>query len=318
MSLVRRENSLKMDKVAIVREKHEPKKVLEEEEYLGRMAKIIKRDFFSTGGSSDFGMTPNSFDPEQSNRTYYETPGTSRTNLSTTSSIKSRQEACSMRLNEFLEKYTSEDNAYFERLQRKELQRHRVKFPWLYTDRDDHNKHTKEQLKLPSIHEQFSSDHSKIIPATMIGWPYNPRNSLFYPPSDIDRTKRQHQSTVNPRSSKYMKEPIFKEPLSHRGDLTRQKKFNRFTDKIGIDGKLLNGLETPSMNGYSYVPPPETPRIIDDQPKLKSETSRFYIPNESPRDNLAHKVYQEKVAKNIRTPKTDTTRTSKKTQIQLF
>lgn len=232
------------------------KKVLEEEEYLGRMAKIIRRDFFSEI----------EFPTSDTNQT----PVTDRTELSTTSSVRSRGDACSLGLNEYLEKYTSEDNAYFEKLQKKELKRHRLKYPWLYK---------------------------------------NKCNSLFYPPDESDkRLSFPKKTTSTIHSSKYMNEPL---PVKDSQPKVRS--FKGFSDKIGIDGKLLNGSETPNINGYSFIPTPETPGPSTEEKRMKTDLNKFYIPNESPRDELAHRVYQEKVAKVIRTPKSGPSGTPLKT-----
>uniref|UniRef100_A0A6G1SG73 Protein DGCR14 n=1 Tax=Aceria tosichella TaxID=561515 RepID=A0A6G1SG73_9ACAR len=299
----------------------EPKrKVLEEDEYLGRMAKIIKRDFFSHTGQGDLAdgeeSTPSLLGSERTNTTsFYDTPGTDRTAISATSSVRSRQAACSMRLNEFLHNYTSEDNAYFDKLQAKELKRHRLKYPWLYRAHNKNNKH-KGQFSLKA--KESSAQDVK-----MIDFDHNPRNSLFYPPSDNPVQDRPSSSTVNYESSKYMREPIFKDPLPV-GELRDRPKtgLNRFKDKIGIDGKLLNGSETPSMNGYSYIPPPETPVLVADTTRVKQETNRFYLPGESPRDALAHRLYENKIANKIRTPKSstrsDTTKTPKNKLDMIF
>lgn len=239
-------------------------KVLEEDEYLGRMSRIIRRDFFSTPGQASnletpsFGMT--------------DTPCSSRTEYSSTSTIRSREESCSLRLNEYLQKYTSEDNAYFEKLQKKDLKRHRLKFPWLY--RNNPRKLDYNTLALQSS-----------------------------PMLSIEGSKSQ--STVNYGSNKCIGESHFKEPLPVKN--IHRRSLNRFNDKIGIDGKLLSDEEPPSINGYSFIPAPETP--IREEPKIKVETNRFFIPNESPRDELARRLYEQKVAKNIRTPRTDAGRT---------
>lgn len=301
MSIISTPSTNKRDSdedIAIVEERIASKKVLEEDEYLGRMAKIIRRDFFP---DSEFPTEPStSHRNDQSEQLYSVTPGTDASQFSTTSSLRSRYESCNMGLNEFLKKYTSEDNAYFEKLQRKDLKRHRLKYPWLYEDKTNHTERVREQLKLPSASDQSNNVNSRAS-NRLIDWPHNPKNSLFYPPKE-EELSRERPSTVNYNSNRLAIEHVFKEPLPSRS-IMRTSAVNKFSDKIGIDGKLLNGLDTPTVNGYSFIPPPETPKqlTIEDS-KFKQETNRFYIPCESPRDELAHRVYQEKVAKNIRTP----------------
>lgn len=292
----------KDDEVMIVGERTAKKKILEEEEYLGRMAKIIRRDFFSDiefpngieQPSSSFRMT------DRSNQT----PGTNQSRFSTTSSLRSRREACSLSLNEFLQKYTSEDNAYFEKLQRKELKRHKANYPWLYRDKGGHNKTIQQQLKLPSLEEQVSTSH-KDPPNHMIDWPHNPKNTLFYVPENKELANTT-QSVINYHSNKYINDPIFKEP---RPVMTKQRCFKGSSDKIGIDGRLLDGSENSSAIPVLPLLLPNfdaTPRPVIDSCSSAYSANRFYIPNESPRDELAHRLYEEKVAKVTRTPKTGT------------
>lgn len=246
------------------------KKILEEDEYLDRMAKIIKRDFFSDSSATPL-IDCQGF-----------TPATDRTNSTTTSSVRSRREACSLSLNEFLDKYTSEDNAYFEKLQRKELKRHRSRFPWLY---DKRQKKASQTLAVTS---------SSSSPLSIEG------------PS---REKDRQQSTINYHSNKFL-DYRFKEPLPVSGT-SKTATFNRFNDKFGIDGRPLSESLTPLRKDEpSPFIVPDTPKPTVLEHKVKTEPNRFYIPNESPRDELAHRVYQEKVAKNIRTPKTNPHRDS--------
>lgn len=240
------------------------KKVLEEDEYLGRMEQIIKRDFFS---DSTVGPTVDSDGF---------TPATDRTDFTTSNSIRSRKEACSLSLNEFLDKYTSEDNAYFEKLQRKELKRHRMRFPWLY---DKDRKKACQTLAITS-----SSSNQLSIEGSSGG-------------------KLRKQSTINYHSNKFI-DYRFKEPLPATS--TVKTSFSRFNDKFGVDGRPLSESMTPQRKDEQtpfLLPDIASPIVVEQ--KIKTEPNRFYIPTESPRDELAHKVYQEKVAKNIRTPKTN-------------
>lgn len=285
------------------------KKILEEDEYLNRISKIIRKNFFpDIEFSNDVSDTPKTYsNTDVTGSTYHHTPSTDRTHLSSASSFASHQAPSNLNLNEFFERYTSEDNAYFENLQKKEIRRHRSKYPWLYDDKSDHNKRIREQLELPSIREQASSSGSGAS-TKMIDWPHNPKNTLFYAPDKNSTQSNKPQSTINYRSNKCMNEPYFKQPLLPT-NAPRPKVFTGFADKIGIDGKLANGSETPSINGYSFIPAPETTKPTLLEPRVKSEANRFYIPSESPRDELAHRVYQEKVAKVTRTPKKESSGT---------
>lgn len=281
------------DEVEVVAVRQAPKKILDEDEYLDRMAKIIRRDFFP---NMEFAEDKSETVYEASGRGFASTPGTNRTQSSITSSVASHRQSTSLSLNEYLEKYTSEDNAYFDKIRRKELKKHQAKYPWLHSRQDDHNELVKNQLELPSYAQQVS-DSSKSTSNQMVDWPYRTRNTLFYPTSQAHETKRP-SSTINYRSNSFSDELVFKVPAPRP---EKPRLIGRFKDKIGIDGKFLDGSETPMMN--SYVPPPEAPATSS--ATIKSESNRFYIPSESPRDQIAHKMYQERIAKVARTPRSD-------------
>lgn len=268
-------------------------KVLEEDDYLDRMSAIIKRDFFPHMDNTERSQDLNS-------RYLGETPGTPASWFSTSESVGSRQESCALRLNEFLERYTNEDNAYFEKMQKKDMKKHRAKYPWLYKSLEAND--IEAQLKLPSIEEQASADNSSN--KKIVSWRYNPKNALFYPPNE-NHSRNRSSSTINYNSNKYSREPIFKVPVTPNSDY-RPVVMSRFKDKIGVDGKLLDGSETPKINGYSYIPAPETPIPSIATTSVKVESDNFYLPSQSPRDELAHKLYEKRVAKAIRTPKIKT------------
>lgn len=253
------------------------RKILEEDEYLGRMASIIKRDFFSNPDA-----TP-SIDCDGF------TEATDRTDTTTSSSVKSRKQACSLSLNKFLEKYTSEDNAYFEKLQRKDLKRHRARFPWLYEGKQ---KKTSNTPILVSSSAVLSIEGPK-------------------------KESAQPQSTINYHSNRCL-DHLFKEPapVSNPGKI---RTLGCFKDKFGIDGRPLGESETPLEEATTFFIS-ETPKPAISDQRIKIETNKFYIPNESPRDQLAHRLYQEKVAKNVRTPKTNSHRdtSSRRTDKLLF
>lgn len=249
---------------------HKPKqKVLEEEEYLDRMSKIIKRDFFAnheTPGTSH-------------GQSCLNTPATGRTDCSSTSSTRSRKESCSMRLDDFLDKYTSEDNAYFEKQQKKELRRHRSRYPYLYRDGN--------QLQIASTQGSRALESSKT----------STRPSI-------------KESTVNYSSNRYIQAPLFKEPLPIKAPSDRPRLMGRTSEKVGIDGKMLDGSDTIT---FSEPLLPQTAKACDiPVAEVKLETKdRFYIPNESPRADLARRLYDEKVASKIRTPRSSTRYDSK-------
>lgn len=274
------------------------KKVLEEDEYLNRMSNIIKRDFFPHHDPHNWNLNSEYND----DCAHLDTPGSQ---ISTTSSVRSRNASCKLGLNDFLSRYTSEDNAHFERIVRRAQRRNQRKYPCSQNKIKAHNIEVKDQLNLPQIEKQakLSSDSMQKI---MIDWPHNPKNSLFHPPKDSFSTQYP-KPTINYQSSKFVYERLFKKPITPTS--RNETSFKRLShDKIGVDGKLLSqNSETPAIGGYLFVPAPGTP--TKEEFKVGScsyhdiNKSKYYLPSQSPRDELAHGLYEERVGKFIRTPK---------------
>lgn len=269
------------DKVSTLFADAKRRKIVEEDKYLDRMSKIIRRDFFSYTEFPDKLSASNSATPA----TCY-TPSSERSTNSTTQSINSDKLASNLSLNGYLAKYTSEDNAYFDKQQCKELRRHKHKYPWLHK-KDIASKLNQANTQSNTSIVLKSKDEESLIQAS-----HNPNNTLFYPaptvPSDFEST-----TIINYDSSKYMNDSAFKQPLPVSG----KPKINEISDKITLRGNVA-GSETPCVGGYKLVMPSELAATTGETNAKIKQKNYFLLP-ESPRDEFANRLYQRRISQSM-------------------
>ena len=156
-------------------ESKQQKRVLEEDEYIGKISEIIKRDYFPDldllNAQYDHELAKESKDPEL---IYY----TLQQILKITNSTDSCKTQKS--LDEFLATYTSEDNASFERILFKINRNKRQKHQWLYKQDE------KCQLTLLNNGRVLESYVSKNNVSNLN---CNPFNSLMFIPDSYKVSK---------------------------------------------------------------------------------------------------------------------------------
>ncbi|XP_054154910.1 splicing factor ESS-2 homolog [Oppia nitens] len=189
-------------------------------------------------------------------------------------------------LDEFLNKYTSEDNASFETIQEHAARRHRLKYEWLYKDNAEHNERVKELLQLPSIEKQAIED--KKSSSEVITWIYSNRNSVMYNPGHapvkrddilLANTKRQE---VNHLNTRFTRLPFNESVNQMTIALAAQINHRQRTGKVGIDGKEMMAKATPQINGFNFVPstPTPNPDLCSESPLMtwgEIETTPFIL-----------------------------------------
>ncbi|RWS25680.1 protein DGCR14-like protein [Leptotrombidium deliense] len=211
-------------------------------------------------------------------------------------------------LDEYLTKYTSEDNSSFDSIMEEAKQKHKDKYPWLYLDEKKETLKYIEGLQVPSIDEQAKQKQPKLLT-----WKYQNMNSIMYYPESVKLTHEEalaltkcervaHENTrfkANPFNERLNAATIAEKAYLHA-------KENK--GKIGVDGKELLPSDV-HVNGYKFVsmtPTPNpaamnsplmtwgtiegTPCRLDDTPMRSSMTPgtpQFKIPETPTREKIA-------------------------------
>ena len=197
-------------------------------------------------------------------------------------------------LDQFMSKYTSEDNESFEKILQRTDEDHKKKYAWLYEAEERHAAITEKILRLEksrdaqvnplaiesgeTSNETNSSvaidlkdpiDKSESVPLNM--WKYKNKNHLmFYPeglPTDDDLLFKKpkvinHSNTrltVNPFNNDISKERMQQAVADNR---------NFISEKVGHDGKSIIPNQSPNVNGYGFVATPSPMPGVSDSPMM--------------------------------------------------
>ncbi|KAM7392914.1 hypothetical protein PAMA_007840 [Pampus argenteus] len=280
-------------------EKH-TRKVLDEEEYIESLEKIIQRDFFpdvtklqaqkdyldaeETGdlermreisiryGSSLTKSTPRSSAP-------YVTPASFETPVGRSgspssihgtkgidSAIKDDEEKELPCLDRFLAKNTSEDNASFEQIMDLAEDKEKLKHAWLYEAEVEFKQRHEENLALPSAEKAAL----ECVKAGLETWEYKAKNALMYYPEgvkDDDALFKKPREVVH-KNTRFTGDPfskaLNKSQIQQAAALNAQFK----QGKVGPDGKELIPHESPSVNGYGFERTPSPAPGVADSPLM--------------------------------------------------
>lgn len=194
-TLLMNTTTLTVDRVNVKHPRKEiQKEILEEEEYVERLEKIIERDFYpdlqllkqkQRGSSEDRGW------PQGSPSSSWET----RTPDRCQKEVKEVVAADRQTLNQFVATHTSEDNADFQKLLEQDQEKHRQKYHWAYNDQvpceyyaPDGSRISKERKALM---DQACADQGQLVPDhrsnVLQSWPLSKaRNELMFMPPGIN------------------------------------------------------------------------------------------------------------------------------------
>ncbi len=179
-------------------------------------------------------------------------------------------------LDAFLQKYHSEDDASFNEIMEKEEARRREKYAWMYerealaesmnkpaitSGREDIKRlEGRNEEPLAITDGDDSRKHGEIKM-----WKYTAKNSLMYIPDAVQLSAQELIKRGKGREIKQSNTRLPRDFLKKMAAVgaggdgeesdVRQKQLQK--EKIGIDGKQLNVLDTPTVHGYGFVATPQ-------------------------------------------------------------
>lgn len=160
--------------------------------------------------------------------------------------------ATTLGLDQFLNKYESEDDASFKEMLIKSNEIHLLKHAWL---------HEKEQEYAKLVSEEKLAVTGNTEPNRRAGldsWTYTSKNSLMYIPDGVENSAMETvQGATSTREIVHCNTRMPHQFVQKFHHSTTSDCIRRHTqDKVGVDGKILPVDESPSVNGYGFLATP--------------------------------------------------------------
>lgn len=155
-------------------------------------------------------------------------------------------------LDQFLNKYESEDDASFTDVLTKSSEIHKQKYAWLHEKEE-------EYAKIASGEKLAVVSNSEIQRrAGLDSWTYTAKNSLMYVPDGVESSAVESvQSAIREREIVHSNTRLprqFIQKYQHDSNLDHTKK--SVQEKVGVDGKTSSVVESPRINGYGFLTTP--------------------------------------------------------------
>ncbi len=321
-----------------VKQSSPPPDVLEEDAYTAQLENIIRRDFFpeyhqyklrqaearSMGLNTTpaaLSATPTSIFEERSRNTPA-LGGIASTPLPFPRNDQDEPTAANpddgltqLTLTQFLQRYTSEDNAAFEVLMEKTRAEHRRKYWWSFSAPESRRLTVSDLPENPLLIKEHAEDGRLAAPKL---WAYEPKNAVMYVPSgeEVEQNAAAKLSLAPEKQVKHANTRFpagFLDALSSSSSASATPEFPSFSEENGPPAAATPSRSTPLVNGHKLVRTPSpapgaggqspfitwgdvvgTPLHLDaeDAVDLSMDTSKpsFKVPKPPSRDEIARKL----------------------------
>lgn len=304
MSLARRVEDRKVivqKAQASYRPHKRPKIVLEEDEYIDGLSKVIRHNFFP--GLEEFeeeeqGLSAQIY--ERPGSTQKRSSGNSRSHTPLTNSLKGPSDVAlgpgssiasgarrkdigsgpdtNLTLECYQAKYTSEDNASFLDILDRTNLRTRERYAWHYNNNKVYSDNVeRHELRIAAEREAEKLQVGWIDdrPAVREGWKVQPKNALMFQvdPSDAVETGHTSVKTISYSATRLPPEATYSESASN----------------AILDVREEEEEDEPRVNGFTFIEEPDSPQLTAPT-RTKEAHNPFKIAETPARDQLLERM----------------------------
>ena len=141
-------------------------------------------------------------------------------------------------------------------------QKHREKYQWLYEREKEQTERKRKILAFPASEDGDQFKHED-RPAMIETWNYTNKNALMYYPDGVDASVQKNiygkytkQQQILHSNSFFSKDPFPDKSCEDKLADAAATRATKQQGKIGVDGLVQGGNETPKVKGYGFVDTP--------------------------------------------------------------